>query len=149
MIFKRSSQALSRDHSSSDSSDNLYTFTVTSSLMTLFCSLPCARLSSVSPQVLAGGLSANRGGRDLRQSAVPRADVSAVHGQICGVRQDERRQRGSPALLLHDGRQNRQNPRAARELLRGGAQQGHRGKCLIRVFIFSAWMTHSQSDHRQ
>lgn len=79
-------------------------------------------------QVLAGGLSSHRGGRDLRQPAVPGAHERAVHGQVRYFCQDERGARGTLTLLLHDGRQDGQNAGAARELQRSGSQSRHRGQ---------------------
>lgn len=86
---------------------------------------------SLSPhliQILAGGLSAHGRGGDLRQFAVPGADVCTVHGQVRHLRQDERGARGTPALLLHDGRQDGQDAGAARELHGSGPQSRHRGQ---------------------
>lgn len=87
--------------------------------------------SSCSPtcpaQVLARRLSPDSWDGESSVSVIPGADLRAVPGQVCGVRQDERRRGGSPALLLHDRRQGGQDPGAAGELWGGGAEQRHRG----------------------
>lgn len=79
------------------------------------------------PQVLARRLSPDSWDGESSVSVIPGADLRAVPGQVCGVRQDEWRYWGSATMLLHDRRQGGQDPRAAGELWGGGPEQGYWG----------------------
>lgn len=90
------------------------------------------------PQVLARRLSPDSWDGEPSVSVIPGADLRAVPGQVCGVRQDERCHRGSAALLLHDRRQGGQDPGAAGELWGSGQEQRYWGGAVRSCILANA-----------
>lgn len=73
-------------------------FVAASTLITGLC-LKCWSVA----QVLACRLSPDPGNGELGHAALQGADLRSLHGQVCGVCQDERPRGVQPEVLLHDG----------------------------------------------
>lgn len=78
-------------------------------------------------QVLACRLPPGFRNRRASLATVQGVDMRPLHGQVCCFCQNEWPSRVLPAVLLHDGRQGGQDPRAAGEFRGGCQEQRHWG----------------------